>query len=125
MMGMAGYTCSPQEILIWRLRAEAHGGRAAEDVEHQAMRLVTVAFFALAAYVGVRSLLDLVAGSRPEESAVRIGLAIVSLIVMRLLAWRKRAVARELDRLERREHSTRPVETGDETTYRRRSAPST
>ena len=89
------------------------------------MRLVTVAFFALAAYVGVRSLLDLVAGSRPGESAVRIGLAIVSLIVMRLLAWRKRAVARELDRLERREHSTRPVETGDETTYRRRSAPST
>lgn len=88
---------SSASILIWRLRAEAHGGRAAEDVERKAIKLVAVAFFALAAYVGVRSLLDLVAGSQPEEGAVGIGLAIVSLIVMPLLAWRKRTVARELD----------------------------
>ncbi len=88
---------SSASILIWRLRAEAHSGRTAEDVERKAIRLVAVAFLALAAYVAVRSLLDLVAGSRPEESAVGIGLAIVSLIVMPLLAWRKRTVARELD----------------------------
>lgn len=84
-------------ILIWRLRAEDRGGRAAGDVERKAIRLVAVAFFALAAYVGVRSLLDLFARSRPEESFVGIGLAIVSLIVMPVLAWRKNRVARELD----------------------------
>jgi len=84
-------------ILIWRLRSEDRGGRAAEDVERKAVRLVGVAFFALAAYVGIRSLLDLLARSKPEESPVGIGLAIVSLIVMPLLAWRKNRVARELD----------------------------
>jgi divalent metal cation (Fe/Co/Zn/Cd) transporter len=84
-------------ILIWRLRSEDRGGRAAEDVERKAVRLVAVAFFALAAYVGIRSLIDLLARSTPEESAVGIGLAIVSLIVMPLLAWRKNRIARELD----------------------------
>lgn len=84
-------------ILIWRLRAEAHGGRAAEEVERKAIRLVAVAFMALAAYVGLRSLLDLVARSRPEESSIGIVLAVVSLIVMPLLAWRKHRVARDLD----------------------------
>jgi divalent metal cation (Fe/Co/Zn/Cd) transporter len=84
-------------ILIWRLRAEDRGGRTAEDVERKAIRLVALAFFALAAYVGVWSLMDLLARSRPEESPVGIGLAIVSLIVMPLLAWRKNRVARELD----------------------------
>jgi divalent metal cation (Fe/Co/Zn/Cd) transporter len=84
-------------ILIWRLRSEDRGGRAAEDVERKAVRLVAVAFFALAAYVGIRSLIDLLARSTPEESGVGIGLAIVSLIVMPLLAWRKNRIARELD----------------------------
>ena len=76
-------------ILIWRLPAEDRGGRTAEDVERRAIRLVGVAFFALAAYVGVPSVIDLLARSRPEESTVGIGLAIVSLIVMPLLAWKK------------------------------------
>jgi hypothetical protein len=84
-------------ILIWRLRAEDRGGRSTEDVERRAIRLVAVAFFALAAYVGIRSLLDLLARSRPEASPVGVGLAIVSLIVMPLLAWRKNRVARALD----------------------------
>jgi divalent metal cation (Fe/Co/Zn/Cd) transporter len=84
-------------VLIWRLRAEDRGGRTAEDVERRAIRLVAVAFFALAAYVGVRSVIDLLVRSRPEESPVGIGLAIVSLIVMPLLAWKKNRVARELD----------------------------
>jgi divalent metal cation (Fe/Co/Zn/Cd) transporter len=84
-------------ILLWRLRAEAHGDRPAEELERRAVRLVAIAFLALAAYVGGRAAYDLFAGSRPEESAVGIALAIVSLIVMPVLAWRKRVVARELD----------------------------
>ncbi|MBA2273811.1 MAG: cation transporter [Actinobacteria bacterium] len=84
-------------ILLWRLHGEAHGGRPAEELERRAIRLVAIAFLALAAYVGSRAVFDLFSGARPEESTVGIVLAIVSLMVMPVLAWRKRVVARELD----------------------------
>jgi divalent metal cation (Fe/Co/Zn/Cd) transporter len=84
-------------ILIWRLRSEERGTRTAEEAERRAIRLVAVAFFALAAYVGGRAVFDLATQSRPDESAPGIVLALVSLIVMPVLAWRKRVVARELD----------------------------
>ncbi len=72
-------------------------GRPAEELERRAIRLVAIAFLALAAYVGSRAVFDLFSGARPEESTVGIVLAIVSLMVMPVLAWRKRVVARELD----------------------------
>lgn len=84
-------------VLVWRLNAEAHGGRRAEDLERRAIRLVAVAFLALATYVGGRAVFDLLSQAKPEESPVGVGLAIVSLIVMPVLAHRKRAVAKELD----------------------------
>ncbi len=84
-------------ILIWRLRAEATGRRSQEEAERKAIRLVAVSFWALAAYVGGRSAWDLVRGSAPDQSLAGIVLAVASLVVMPLLAWRKRIVARELD----------------------------
>lgn len=84
-------------VLIWRLRAEQRGSHSSEEAERKAVRLVAVAFLGLAAYVGGRAGYDLATKARPEESTVGIVLALVSLVVMPLLAWRKRAVARELD----------------------------
>jgi divalent metal cation (Fe/Co/Zn/Cd) transporter len=84
-------------ILIWRLWTEQRGTRTAEDAERRAIRLVAIAFFGLAAYVGTRAVFDLATAARPEESLPGIVLALVSLIVMPLLAWRKRVVARQLD----------------------------
>jgi divalent metal cation (Fe/Co/Zn/Cd) transporter len=84
-------------ILVWRLRSESSGSRSPEEAERRAIRLVALAFFALAAYIGVRAVFDLVTEARPEESTVGIVLALVSLVVMPLLAWRKRVLARELD----------------------------
>jgi divalent metal cation (Fe/Co/Zn/Cd) transporter len=84
-------------VLLWRLRAEATGARNAEDVERKAVRLVAVAFLALAAYVGVRGALDLLRGAQPEQSTVGIALAIVSVVVMPLLARLKRSAAADLD----------------------------
>jgi divalent metal cation (Fe/Co/Zn/Cd) transporter len=59
--------------------------------------LVALAFLALAAYVGGRAIYDLAVQSRPDESPVGIGLALVSLVVMPILASRKTRVARSLD----------------------------
>lgn len=83
--------------LVWRLRSEARGGRTAEDVERRAVRIVAWAFFALAAYVGGHAVYDLVTQSRPEESVTGIILALVSLVVMPVLAHKKRAMAKRID----------------------------
>jgi divalent metal cation (Fe/Co/Zn/Cd) transporter len=88
---------SSAAILLWRLRSERHGGRPPEEVERRAVRLVAVAFLLLALYVGIKSSADLITGSRPDESLPGILLATVSLVVMPLVAWRKRVVARALD----------------------------
>jgi divalent metal cation (Fe/Co/Zn/Cd) transporter len=84
-------------VLIWRLGTERRGRRTAEEAERKAVRLVAVAFGALALYVGGRSVFDLVEGTRPEASTIGIVLAVLSLLVMPALAWAKRAAARRLD----------------------------
>jgi divalent metal cation (Fe/Co/Zn/Cd) transporter len=84
-------------VLIWRLGTERRGRRTAEEAERKAVRLVGVAFGALAVYVGGRAVFDLVEGTRPDESTIGIVLAVLSLLVMPALARAKRAAARRLD----------------------------
>ena len=88
---------SSAAALIWRLRRERSGGASTEDIERRAVRIVGAAFFALAAYVGGQALIDLLTGSKPEASTLGIVLAAVSLLVMPLLAVRKRRMAQTLD----------------------------
>lgn len=88
---------SSAAVLIWRLRAEGSGKRDVESIERRAVRLVALAFWALALYVGTKAIFDLIAQNRPQESIVGIVLAVVSLIVMPVLAARKRAAAKNLD----------------------------
>jgi divalent metal cation (Fe/Co/Zn/Cd) transporter len=83
-------------ILLWRLRAEASGARTSEEAEVRAVRLVAVAFLVLAAYVGVSAIVEMTRGTRPQASPLGVVLAITSLVVMPLLARRKRDLAREL-----------------------------
>jgi divalent metal cation (Fe/Co/Zn/Cd) transporter len=77
-------------VVLWRFRSDD------EARERQALRLIGVTFFALAAYVSVEAIRDLVAGGEAETSTVGIGLAIASAVVMPLLAWAKRRVGRRL-----------------------------
>ena len=88
---------SSAAVLIWRLRHERAGRATADEVERRTVRVVALAFFALAAYVGVRTVVDLLNRAQPEASGLGIGLAIVSLIVMPWLAARKRRMAKVLD----------------------------
>jgi divalent metal cation (Fe/Co/Zn/Cd) transporter len=71
-------------VIVWQFRG------LAEDRERRALKLIAVSFFALAAYVGVQAIVDLLRRSEPKSSTVGIGLAIASLIVMPMLARAKR-----------------------------------
>ena len=80
-------------VLLWRLADEKMG----EARERVAQRLVAASFLALAAYIGVESVLTLREQSAPDDSIVGIVLAAVSLVVMPVLARAKRRVAAGLD----------------------------
>lgn len=77
-------------VIIWQF-----SGRD-EQREQRALRLIALSFFALAAYVSIRAVVDLATGHRPDVSTVGIALAAVSLIVMPVLATAKRRTAAAL-----------------------------
>lgn len=67
-----------------------------ERWEKATVRVIGIAFFALAAYVTVEAILALTGIRNPEHSPVGIGIAIASLIVMPALAWFEFRTGREL-----------------------------
>ena len=78
-------------IILWQFRH-----RLPESREHQALRLLAISFFGLAAYVSFESVRALVTGAHPDVSPVGIGLAIASLIVMPFLSWAQRRTGKAL-----------------------------
>lgn len=64
--------------------------------ERPTLRVIAVAFFALAAYVGVSSVLALVSGSDVEHSSVGIVLTAVSVAVMPFVSLAERRAGREV-----------------------------
>ena len=82
--------------LFWRLRKELHGEAPPEAVERRALRIVSIAFFVLAVYVGYEATAKLVQGKGPETSALGMGMAAAALVVMPFLAIAKRRTGRQL-----------------------------
>lgn len=78
-------------IILWQFRH-----RLPETRERQALRLMALSFFALAAYVAFESVRALLTGHDPDSSPVGIGLAIASLLVMPFLSWAQRRTGRAL-----------------------------
>jgi len=78
--------------LLWRLNADADVGRR-ESAEKITLRVVGLSFLALALYVAYDSIKSLITQGPPEESVPGIALAVISLLVMPLLARAKRKVA--------------------------------
>ncbi|WP_438361609.1 cation transporter [Nocardioides massiliensis] len=78
-------------IILWQFRH-----RMPEARERQALRLMAISFFALAAYVAFESVRALVTGHDPETSRVGIGLAVASLAIMPFLSWAQRRTGRAL-----------------------------
>lgn len=75
--------------LLWRLQ----DGEKGEQREKMALKFVGVSFLLLAAYVAFDAIKSLIEREAPKPSYVGIGLAVLSLVVMPLLARKKRQVA--------------------------------
>ena len=79
-------------VLIWRLRTQGEEGEE-QRAEQRAILFVGLTFFALALYVTFESIKKLIFQEPPAESLLGILVALLSLIVMPVLAWRKKRVA--------------------------------
>jgi len=86
---------SSGSVLLWRLRSE-HRGASGEDAERRALKLVGASFLLLAAYVSVDAIRTLIQREQPERSLVGIVVAVLSLLVMPVLARQKRKAAAHL-----------------------------
>jgi divalent metal cation (Fe/Co/Zn/Cd) transporter len=71
-------------VVVWQLR-----GRVSEERESRALRLIGGTFIALAAYLAIESVTDLVSQHRPEQSTAGIAVTAAALVVMPLLALAK------------------------------------
>jgi len=67
-----------------------------DDAERRALGIVGATFFLLAAYVAIESVLGLARHEAPERSPVGLALALVSVVVMPLLARAKQTTGRAL-----------------------------
>jgi divalent metal cation (Fe/Co/Zn/Cd) transporter len=80
-------------VLLWRLGVEGRDPGRAEQVERVALRAIGTSFLLLAAVVGVEAVRSLALRHEPDASPVGIALTALSLVVMPVLALRKRRVA--------------------------------
>ncbi|MGA2934654.1 MAG: cation transporter [Methanomicrobiales archaeon] len=77
-------------ILVWRLHGHEHLSRDEEDrIEQRAQRFVALTFFILGVYVLYESLDNLIAREAALPSPAGIVIALLSVIVMPILAWKK------------------------------------
>jgi divalent metal cation (Fe/Co/Zn/Cd) transporter len=80
-------------VVLWLMG----GGRSSSaGAERRAQQLIAASFVALAVYIGVESLRDLLGGHHPDASWVGIGLSVVTLATMPPLAAAKRRVGQWL-----------------------------
>lgn len=80
-------------VLLWRVTVERQHPERAARVEHIAARAIGVSFLLLAAYVGYEATTALADHAEPDSSPIGIVLTASSLVVMPILARRKRHVA--------------------------------
>ena len=91
----SGIEVSAALILAWRLHQERRAG-CRLPADDRAQRLVAWSFVALATYVSVSALIDLVGRHEPDASTLGIVIAALSLVVMPVLASAKRRLAHQL-----------------------------
>lgn len=85
-------------IILWRLLIEIkHGdGEKVERAEHVANWIVTVSLALLCLYILITSVYGLITHSQPESSLLGISVSAAAIIVMPLLAYGKKNVAKKI-----------------------------
>ena len=85
-------------VLLWRLLAEAQGASVArvQRAEHRAAWVTGIGLVLLCVYVVVTATVSLFARLHAAESTVGLALSLAALLIMPLLAWRKRTIATKL-----------------------------
>ncbi len=85
-------------VLIWRLSKHNKISKEEEArLEEKAYRFVGITFFILGAYILFESVKKIVTRDIPEPSLPGIVIAILSLIIMPILAYRKYKIGKELN----------------------------
>lgn len=92
----SGIEVAAAAVVLHRLYADIKGGQVDEAKELRALRFVAVTFFALAAYVTVEGVRNIVTGETPDTSLAGVILTGVSIVVMPLLARLKRRTGEAL-----------------------------
>lgn len=77
-------------VMLWRLKADEHHRR--EEFERRALKLIGCSFLLLAAYVGYEAAERLWTREAPQRSLPGIAIACCSIVIMPVLARKKRAV---------------------------------
>jgi len=88
----SGIEVSAAAVLAWRLHQERRDG-CQLPADDRARRLVAWSFAALATYVSISAVIDLVGRHEPEASTLGIVIAALSLCAMPILAAAKRRLA--------------------------------
>lgn len=91
----SGIEVSAALVLAWRLHQERRDG-CQLPADDRARRLIAWSFAALATYVPISAMIDLVGKHEPEVSMLGIAIAGLSLVVMPILAKAKRRLALQL-----------------------------
>ena len=68
-----------------------------EKWERRTVKLIALAFFALATYVTIDAVVGLLSRQAPDHTALGLGITALSLVVMPVVAGYERSVGRELD----------------------------
>jgi divalent metal cation (Fe/Co/Zn/Cd) transporter len=83
-------------VLVWRFRAEVRQPHRAERIESLAERVIGGVLFVVAVYLTISAINALATGARPEASAIRTVLLVVSVVVLPPLALAKSRTASAL-----------------------------
>jgi len=84
-------------VLIWRLRKHKAIVRAEEEkIEKRATIFVGITFLILGAYVLIESVRKIISKEMPDPSIAGIIIAILSIIIMPILGYKKYSIGKEL-----------------------------